>query len=110
MTSKDKAGLSVLYLNSRSIKSCTRTRNKIQQLQDIVSLGDFDIVAITETWLISSVRDNEILPQCYTVYRRDRQDVHDDKEGGGVALCVRDNVFSCRRRDLEPAGEEVVIC
>ena len=105
MTSNDKAGLSVLYLNSRRIKSCTRTRNKIQQLQDIVSLGDFDIVAITETWLNSPVRDNEILPQCYTVYRRDRQDVH-----GGVALCVRDNVFSCRRRDLEPAGEEVIVC
>ena len=109
MTSKDKAGLSVLYLNSRSIKSCTRTRNKIQQLQDMVSLGDFDIVVI-ETWLNSSVRDNGILPQCYTVYRRDRQDVHADKEGGGVALCAPDNVFSSRRRDLEPAGEEVVIC
>ena len=77
MTSSDKAGLSVLYLNSRRIKSCTRTRNKIQQLQAIVSLRDFDIVAITETWL---VRDNEILPQCYTVYRRNRQDVHADKE------------------------------
>ena len=84
--------------------------NKIQQLQYIASLGDFDIVAIAETWLNSSVRDNEIPPQCYIVYRRDRQDVHADKEGGDVAPCVPDNVFSCRRRYLELAGEEIVIC
>ena len=76
----------MLYINSRSIKSCTHKRNKIQQLQDIVSLGGFDIAAITETWLNSSVRDNEILPQCYTVSRRNRQDVHADKEGGDVLM------------------------
>ena len=44
------------------------------------------------------------------MFRRDRQDVDADKEGGGVALCVRDYVFSCRTRDLEPADEEVIIC
>ena len=43
------------------------------------------------------------------MYRRDRGDVLGDKTGGGVALCILNAVFSCRRKDLEPS-EEVVIC
>ena len=43
------------------------------------------------------------------MYRRDRGDFLGDKTGGGVALCISNAVFSCRRKDLEPS-EEVVIC
>ena len=39
--------LSVLYLNARSVKSVTRTINKLHQLKDAVSMGNFTIIAIT---------------------------------------------------------------
>ena len=32
-----------------------------------------------------------------------------DKIGGGVAVCVNNNISSCRRHDLEPQ-EEIVVC
>ena len=101
--------LSVLYLNARSVKSVTRTRNKLHQLKDAVSMGNFTIIAITETWLDSRVNDSELIDSSYSVYRRDREDVLGDKTGGGVALCISNDVFSCRRKDLEPS-DEVVIC
>ena len=72
-------------------------------------MGRFDIVAITETWLDSKVNDSELMHPNYSVYRRDRHDILSDKIGGGVALCVNNNISSCRRHDLEPQ-EEIVVC
>ena len=43
------------------------------------------------------------------MYRRDRHDILSDKIGGGVALCVNNNISSCRRHDLEPQ-EKIVVC
>ena len=100
---------SVLYLNARSVKSVSKNRNKLHQLKDAVTLGRFDIVAITETWLDSKVNDSELMHPNYSVYRRDRHDILSDKIGGGVALSVNNNISSCRRHDLEPQ-EEIVVC
>ena len=50
---------------------------------------DYDIIAITETWLSNNVFDNEILPANYTLYRNDR-----GSRGGGVLIAVRDNIIS----------------
>ena len=87
----------------------SKNRNKLHQLKDAVILGKFDIVAITETWLDSKVNDSELMHPNYSVYRRDRHDILSDKIGGGVALCVNNNISSCRRHDLEPQ-EEIVVC
>ena len=45
----------------------------------------------------------------YSLYRRDRHHILSDKIGGGVAVCVNNNISSCRRHDLEPQ-EEIVLC
>ena len=87
----------------------SKNRNKLHQLKDAVTLGRFDIVAITETWLDSKVNDSELMHPNYSVYRRDRHDILSDKIGGGVALCINNNISSCRRHDLEPQ-EEIVVC
>ena len=87
----------------------SKKRNKLHQLKDAVTLGKFDIVAITETWLDSTVNDSELKHPNYSVYRRDGHDILSDKIGGGVALCVNNNISSCRRHDLEPQ-EEFVVC
>ena len=46
-------------------------------------------MGITETWLTSDYWDNEILPQGYTIYRRDS-----NSRGGGVLLAVKNDISS----------------
>ena len=78
----------------------SKNRNKLHQLRNAVTLGKFDIVPITETWL-----DSELMHPNYSVYRRDRHDILSAKIGGGV----NNNISSFRRHDLEPQ-EEIVVC
>lgn len=46
-------------------------------------LHDAELIAITETWLHSDVKDDEVFPSTYNVIRKDRA-----TRGGGVALLV----------------------
>ena len=59
--------------NARSIV------NELRLFQSFVYSSSALVFAITESWLSPSIYDNEILPHCFTVYRRDR-----DSRGGGV--------------------------
>lgn len=53
------------------------------------------IIAISETWLNSSVCNNEILCQKFSIYRRDRDyEKLGILRGGGVLLAVRDDLRS----------------
>ena len=47
-------------------------------------------MAITETWLIDSIFDSEILPSGFSIYRRDR-----GSTGGGVLLAISSAIPSC---------------
>ena len=51
--------------------------------------SSFHIFAITETWLSSSVLNNEIFPSSFTVFRHDR-----GSRGGGVLLAVHQSLSS----------------
>ena len=47
--------------------------------------GDFEIVAISETWLTNILTDGVLDPKgLFTIYRKDRI----NKAGGGVIICV----------------------
>ena len=46
---------------------------------------------ITETWLSSTVLDNEILPSNFSLYRKDRE-----SRGGGVLIAVNSLVAFIR--------------
>lgn len=63
--------------NTRSIV------NKPTLLQSLVCSKKLDILCITESWLSSSIRDCEIAPHGYNVFRRDR-----NSHGGGVLIAV----------------------
>jgi len=76
-----------IYSNARSMG------NKQEELEAIVQLEKYDVVAITETWWDNS--DNWIgAKDGYKLFRRDRQ----GRRGGGTALCVRE-CFDCLERD-----------
>ena len=89
------AQLKCIYTNARSMG------NKQEELEAIVQLENYDIVAITETWWNDS-RNWSAAMDGYKLFRRDRQ----GRRGGGVALYVTE-CFDC----LEPDdGDERVKC
>lgn len=72
--------LKVCCLNPRSIK------NKTDSLCDFIVTNDFDIVALTETWLgskLDKVCVGELVPTGYSIKHVPRQD---GRAGGGVAV------------------------
>ncbi len=73
--------LSGVLINPRSI------RNKFGELQVLVTVKSWDIIAITETWIHSQHRDfiGEFRLNCYCLFNNNRI----NKEGGGVLLYYR---------------------
>ena len=62
------------------------------------------MVALSEIWLSSSVRDEQIsVPNFQKPYRTDRQD-----HNGGVIVYVKNYIPCKRRHDLELAGIECI--
>lgn len=102
-------GAKFVYINARSVKSVSNRCHKPVQLQCLFELEKPDIVAITETWLTSSIKDTEIIPSNFAVHRKDREASLPGKTGGGVLLAVRNSYASSRRSDLEPV-DEILVC
>jgi hypothetical protein len=69
-------------MNCRSL----RTQEKVRQFGDIIDIYDPDVFIVTETWINQDFKDNEVFPQSYNVYRKDRQT---QTWGGGVAIGVK---------------------
>ena len=59
-----------------------------------------DIIVGTESWLHPYIKDNEIFPINFNVYRRDR-----DSSGGGVFTAVSNEFLSTRQSELETESE-----
>ncbi|XP_068680135.1 uncharacterized protein [Montipora foliosa] len=69
------------YLNIRSLKN----RDHLVQLQTLVSEKGFDVLAISESWLNSTVSNVEVEIGGYKLFRQDRL----RKRGGGVCVYIR---------------------
>ena len=63
--------------------------NKLNHFHSLIYSKDYDIIAITETWLSDNILDQEIIPTGYTIYRNDRS-----SRGGGVMLAVKHSIPS----------------
>ena len=57
-----------------------------------------DIVFGTETWLDPTIKNSEIFPDGFKIYRRDRT----GQQGGGVLIAVKDHYISDEVEDLSP--------
>lgn len=64
-----------------------------------------DNVAVTETWLDSSVLDHELQLYGYNIYRKDRS----GRRGRGVLRAVKSHLTCFRRSDLE-TDMEMLAC
>ena len=58
-------------------------------------MSDFDLFAMSETWLNSTWTDPELATDNYTIYRYDSNYA----KGGGVAIYIK-NSLTCRRIHL----------
>ncbi|XP_022819582.1 uncharacterized protein LOC111351717 [Spodoptera litura] len=72
--------LKLFYQNVRGLRTKTQTFN------NNLAASNYDIVAITETGLNSSMHDGELIPPGFNVLRCDRMD---GRKQGGVLLAVR---------------------
>lgn len=68
------------YFNARSI--C----NKLPDLDVLIKIGQYDLIAVTETWLHDAVPNSLIHPDTdYAIVRKDRI----QSKGGGVILLIK---------------------
>nr|CAI5831676.1 unnamed protein product [Callosobruchus analis] len=59
--------------------------------------NEYPIIAVTESWLESSISDFELFPQTYSVYRSDRDFSSTScTRGGGVLIAVAEHLSSTR--------------
>jgi hypothetical protein len=79
-----------MYTNSNSVIG------KMDELKRKFQSGNYDIVAITESWATEDINDGELKIDGYVTYRKDRTISNGGKgKGGGVLLYVRDTLQSC---------------
>ena len=103
---------SVCQMNARSILAESDNLNfldglpppKLCEFKTFVRDQNFDIVAITETWLDNTIPDEVLKTSGYsTIFRRDR-----NRHGGGTALMVSDSLVVSRLHDIEPINDEIM--
>ena len=92
LTSK---GLHLLHANVRSLFP------KIPEVQHLLGRTKASIFAVTETWLDRTVGDGEIHVPGFSVVRQDR-----NRQGGGVALYIKNDITFNPRPDLAVDGLE----
>lgn len=99
MVNKD---INVYYQNIRGINS------KIETFNLNVLNNNYDIIALTETWLNSNVNSSELFDNRYTVFRSDRDfNITKKKRGGGVILAIKNEFIPERVTELEGKNNSV---
>ena len=96
--------VNIQSLGAGELGPTTTANTKLYQIRTVLQhQHQFDIIAVTETWLTTAVSDDDIGLDNYNVYRKYRQG-----RGGGVCIYVN-TLLPCRRRsDLETDNLEVV--
>ena len=92
---RGKAQLKCLYTSARCLS------NKQDELETVMNLKSYDLVAITETWWDDSHNWNTTTDG-YRLFRRDRR----GRKGGGVVLYVKEWI-DCEELPLRNSQEQV---
>ena len=107
---QSKISFKMCHVNIQSLGSgeqgpTTAANTKLDQMRTILQhQHNFDVIALSETWLTQATTDDDIALQNYEVHRRDRE----QGRGGGVCMYVNTLLPTKRRTDLEKAGIEIM--
>ncbi|CAG2243527.1 unnamed protein product [Mytilus edulis] len=63
----------------------------------------------TETWLNPKIKDVEIFPDNFKLYRNDRKKTETDKEGGGVLIAIKKELISSEVYELAPPDKTEMV-
>lgn len=95
------SNVDLFYQNVRGL------RTKAECFFANITLSNYSIVCLTETWLCPSVSSSDYFPPCFDVYRHDRDFSSRGRVGGGVLVAVNKQYSSRRREDLERFPESL---
>ena len=84
--------------------NCRSAKNKIADIAAVIDQHKPDFILGIESWLNSNIESNEIFPNGYKIFRKDR---HDDCHGGGVFQAVKNDIIITLRSDLD-ADYEII--
>ena len=87
-----KSRLKIAHLNVRSFK----TRSHLLQVRELMREKDYDVLAVSESWLNSTVTNAEVEIDGYKLTRLDRL----GKSGGGVCVYTRSSLKVKRLKDM----------
>ena len=94
------------HLPSFLLSNVRALANKLDDLQNMASVLNIDVIALTETWLHDAIDDSHISISNYSApFRRDRQ----GRLGGGVCCYVRHGISTSAMHNL-PAEPPCIEC
>ena len=94
--------LSIYYQNVRGLNT------KLNELSTNILSNDYSIIALTETWLDSSVYDCEVCKEQYRVYRVDRVRGSTGR-GGGVLTAVKEGLAVLKAEPVSSSFEGLLL-
>lgn len=94
--------VNIYYQNVRGL------RTKTVQFKRNVQLHNYDIVLLTESWLLDGINDAELFSDMYAVWRRDRDYSNvGQSRGGGVLIAVRHDLAAHARPEWHSTAEDI---
>ncbi|CAH2088723.1 unnamed protein product [Euphydryas editha] len=83
-------------------------RTKTHGFKRNLLLNSYDVVSLTETWLLDGISNNELFDDRYVVWRRDRNYViTQEKLGGGVLFAAKKKFMAVERPEWSSTAEDL---
>lgn len=102
MTHLTNNNLSIYYQNARGL------RTKCLDFYRNMSLSKYDVIVITETWLVDSISSSELFDDRYLVWRRDRDYLATGQtKGGGVLIAIRKDITVIPQPTFHSSAEDL---
>ncbi|KAL4713367.1 hypothetical protein ACJJTC_016835 [Scirpophaga incertulas] len=94
--------INIYYQNVRGL------RTKVTDFYRSVCLHNYEIVCLTETWLLDTIKNSELFDDRYVVFRRDRDyKKTGESKGGGVLIAVCKDLVAEIRNDWFSNAEDL---
>ena len=102
-----RSDLRIEYFTFGHLNACSlNNEDKFDEISVLIKNYNFDIFAVSETWVNSHILQRAIATTGYGPPLR--QDRSSNQQGGGVALYCSDSIVVNRRLDLEVDGIEIL--